>query len=92
MCSYETSDYRDVKDRTIFYISFLPFMFLMFFNAFLFRMDEVTKLPHIKALLERLVIMHFVTELSSLFNLKKAFLLCSTRINSFAEYNRNIWL
>ena len=34
-------------------------------------MDEVIKLPYIKALLERLVIVHFATELSSLFSLKK---------------------
>lgn len=43
----------------------------MVFNAFLFGMDEVIKLPYIKALLERLVIVHFATELSGLFNLKK---------------------
>lgn len=33
--------------------------------------DEVIKLPYIKALLERWAIVHFTTELSSLFNLKK---------------------
>lgn len=65
----------------------------MVFNAFLFGMDEVIKLPYIKALLERLVIVHFATELSSLFNLKKgSSLFCSARIISFAEYNRNIWV
>lgn len=64
----------------------------MVFNAFLFGMDEVIKLPYIKALLERLVIAHFATELSSLFNLKKALLFCSSQIISFAECNRNIWV
>lgn len=93
MHSHETSSYRDVKDRTLFYIPLLPFMFPTVFNAFLFGMDEVIKLPYIKALLERLVIVHFATELSSLFNLKKkALLFCAARIISFAEYNRNIWV
>lgn len=51
--SYETSGYRDVKDGTLFYISLLPFIFPMVFNAFLLGIDEVIKLPYIKALLER---------------------------------------
>lgn len=52
MYSYETSGYRNVKDGTLFYISLLPFIFPMVFNAFLFGIDEVIKLPYIKASLE----------------------------------------
>lgn len=85
MYSYETSGYRNVKDGTLFYISLLPFIFPMVFNAFLFGIDEVIKLPYIKASLERWVIVHFATELSRLFNLKKALLFCSARIISFVE-------
>lgn len=64
----------------------------MVFKAFLFGVDEVIKLPNIKALLERWVIVYFATELSSLLDLKKAFLFCSARINFFAEYDRNVWV
>lgn len=92
MCGYETSGHRDVKDATLFYISLLPFIFSVVFNAFLFAVDEVIKLPYIKALLERWVIIYFTTELSSLLDLKKALLFCSARINFFAEYDRNVWV
>lgn len=53
MCDYETSGNRDVKNATLFYIFLLPFIFPMDFNVFLFGVDEVIKLPYIKALLER---------------------------------------
>lgn len=57
----------------LFYISLSPFIFPMVFKAFLFGVDEVIKLPNIKALLERWVIVYFATELSSLLDLKKGF-------------------
>lgn len=69
----------------------LPFIFPMIFTVFLFAMEEVIKVPYMKAFLERVAIVHLTTELFSLFNLKRVLLFCSAWIISFTKYNRNIW-
>lgn len=57
--------------------SLSPFIFSMVFNACLFEMDEVIKLPNIKAGLEELVIAQLTTQLSRVLLLKKVTLLFS---------------
>lgn len=53
--------------------SLSPFIFPMVFHACLFGMDEVIKLPYIKAGLEELVIAQLSTQLFRVLLLKKGY-------------------